>query len=335
MAGFPNSPSIGETYTLGTKVWEWDGTIWKIKTTGAVGPQGVQGAQGNQGTAGAAGVQGNQGWQGSVGPQGNQGRQGISGPQGNQGNQGLKGDQGNQGNQGNQGIAGLSATGVQGPQGNQGRQGVSGPQGNQGNQGRQGNQGNQGNQGRQGPTGSFGLTSVDLLTAAKFRVSPIFAKVNNDQTFDTDYFGAFEDIFTYQQIEYDQTAQSTIFTDYGERSNSFGDIAATESADLRLGTIVYTTFGGFTGTSTIDITGYNISNDSAMVKNVMFVFNNPSGNTPPTITFTAKGSTTAVLFSDETGAPVFAATSQAVMIPFAYLETTNKWYAGSQLTFNL
>ena len=65
MAGFPNSPSLNDTYTLGDKTWEWDGSMWRIKTTGAVGPQGPQG---------------NQGPQGSVGPQGNQGPQGTQGP---------------------------------------------------------------------------------------------------------------------------------------------------------------------------------------------------------------------------------------------------------------
>jgi len=88
MAGFPNSPVTGDSYTLGDKSWEWNGELWRIKTTGAVGPQGNQGTQGNEGSTGSAGVQGNQG---------NQGRQGIDG---------INGTQGNQGNQGRQGVAG-------------------------------------------------------------------------------------------------------------------------------------------------------------------------------------------------------------------------------------
>lgn len=97
MAGFPNSPSLNDTYTLGDKTWEWDGTMWRIKTTGAVGPQGNQGNQGNAGSAGNAGVQGPQGNQGRQGNQGNAGSAGSAGVQGPQGNQGRQGNQGNQG----------------------------------------------------------------------------------------------------------------------------------------------------------------------------------------------------------------------------------------------
>jgi hypothetical protein len=82
MAGFPNSPSLNDTYTLGDKTWEWDGTMWRIKTTGAVGPQGNQGNQGNAGSAGSNGVQGPQGNQGNAGSAGSNG---VQGPQGNQG----------------------------------------------------------------------------------------------------------------------------------------------------------------------------------------------------------------------------------------------------------
>ena len=82
MAGFPNSPSLNDTYTLGDKTWEWDGTMWRIKTTGAVGPQGPQGNQGSAGSAGSNGVQGPQGNQGSAGTNGSNG---VQGPQGNQG----------------------------------------------------------------------------------------------------------------------------------------------------------------------------------------------------------------------------------------------------------
>ena len=88
MAGFPNSPVTGDSYTLGDKNWEWNGELWRIKTTGAVGPQGNQGRQGIAGTNGTNGAQGNQGFQGIAGSngtngtQGNQGRQGAQGPSG-------------------------------------------------------------------------------------------------------------------------------------------------------------------------------------------------------------------------------------------------------------
>lgn len=36
MAGFPNSPSIGQTYTVGTITWEWNGVAWVVKTGGTI-----------------------------------------------------------------------------------------------------------------------------------------------------------------------------------------------------------------------------------------------------------------------------------------------------------
>jgi hypothetical protein len=32
MPGFPNSPSIGNTYTVGNITWQWDGVAWVIKS---------------------------------------------------------------------------------------------------------------------------------------------------------------------------------------------------------------------------------------------------------------------------------------------------------------
>ena len=37
MVNFPNSPTIGQTYTLGTKSWTWDGTAWNSTSTGGGG----------------------------------------------------------------------------------------------------------------------------------------------------------------------------------------------------------------------------------------------------------------------------------------------------------
>lgn len=124
---FPNSPTIGQTFTVGARTWTWNGVRWNLTTYGTQGPQGTQG---------------NQGVTGSQGPKGDQGNQGT---QGNQGNTGSQGPQGNQGSQGSQGVTG--SQGSQGPQGSKGDQGF---QGNQGFQGTQGNQGFQGNQGVQG-----------------------------------------------------------------------------------------------------------------------------------------------------------------------------------------
>lgn len=87
MVTFPNSPSANQEVTIGSKVWYWDATeaTWRIKTTGAVGPQGNQGLAGPTGSAGTNGNQGNQGFQGIAGTNG------TNGTNGNQGNQGFQG----------------------------------------------------------------------------------------------------------------------------------------------------------------------------------------------------------------------------------------------------
>ena len=30
---FPNSPTVGQTYTVGNRTWQWDGTSWNLQTT--------------------------------------------------------------------------------------------------------------------------------------------------------------------------------------------------------------------------------------------------------------------------------------------------------------
>jgi len=37
---FPNSPSVNETHTSGTRTWQWDGTSWGLIASGIVGPEG-------------------------------------------------------------------------------------------------------------------------------------------------------------------------------------------------------------------------------------------------------------------------------------------------------
>ena len=36
MAGFPNTPSVGQTHTIGTITWEWNGVSWVVKSGGTV-----------------------------------------------------------------------------------------------------------------------------------------------------------------------------------------------------------------------------------------------------------------------------------------------------------
>jgi hypothetical protein len=44
---FPNSPSVNDTYTVGNRVWKWNGTVWEVVrstvpySTGPTGPTGA------------------------------------------------------------------------------------------------------------------------------------------------------------------------------------------------------------------------------------------------------------------------------------------------------
>lgn len=161
---FPNNPTVGQQFTAGPYVWEWDGTVWSSVVTesgvGPTGPTGPSGAdstvQGPTGPAGATGATGAQGSQGATGPTG---IQGPTGPQGLRGSTGPTGDTGPQGATGPQGSQGdVGPTGATGPQGSQGEVGPTGPQGVQGVQGIQGATGATGETGATGPTGAIGAT---------------------------------------------------------------------------------------------------------------------------------------------------------------------------------
>ena len=75
MTQFPNSPSVGQTVTFGTLVYEWNGTAWISLGSISVGPTG---ATGNTGSQGIQGVTGNTGADSTVvGPTGAQGPAGA------------------------------------------------------------------------------------------------------------------------------------------------------------------------------------------------------------------------------------------------------------------
>ena len=61
---FPSSPSNGDTYTLNSVTYQYDGTKW-VRYSASVG------AQGSTGSTGSQGGQGPQGPQGPPGPTGN------------------------------------------------------------------------------------------------------------------------------------------------------------------------------------------------------------------------------------------------------------------------
>lgn len=62
---FPSNPTVGDTYTNGINVYEWDGTAWRLVRTSAVGPTGPTGPTGADST-----VEGPTGPPGPSGPTG-------------------------------------------------------------------------------------------------------------------------------------------------------------------------------------------------------------------------------------------------------------------------
>ena len=59
---FPASPSNGDTYTLNSVSYQYDGTKW-VRYSASVGAQGATGATGAQGATGSGGSTGAQGAQ--------------------------------------------------------------------------------------------------------------------------------------------------------------------------------------------------------------------------------------------------------------------------------
>lgn len=78
---FPSNPTVGETYTNGINVYEWDGTAWRLVRTSAQGPTGPAGPTGPSST-----VPGPTGPAGPTGPTGADstvvGPTGPTGPEG-------------------------------------------------------------------------------------------------------------------------------------------------------------------------------------------------------------------------------------------------------------
>ena len=52
---FPSSPSNGDTYSLNSVTYQYDGTKW-VRYSASVGAQGAAGAQGATGSTGAQGA---------------------------------------------------------------------------------------------------------------------------------------------------------------------------------------------------------------------------------------------------------------------------------------
>lgn len=114
---FPDSPTIGQVFTVGDRLWTWSGTYWKQSP--ATGPQGIPGKLTTSDTPPSGPSAGDMWYESSTGitytyydsfwveiGSGSQGAQGATGPQGTTGPQGSSGAQGPTGSTGAQGAQG-------------------------------------------------------------------------------------------------------------------------------------------------------------------------------------------------------------------------------------
>lgn len=94
---FPNSPTIGQTFTVGNNVYTWTGSVWNLTVSPVIGPTGPTGSIGPTGSTGSTGaastVTGPTGSIGSTGPTGPTGATGaastVTGPTGPTGAAGI------------------------------------------------------------------------------------------------------------------------------------------------------------------------------------------------------------------------------------------------------
>lgn len=214
--GFPASPVAGDTLTINSAQYSWNGTTW-IATAVAAGPTGATGTTGPAGAVGAQGSAGNDGADSTVaGPAGATGSAGAAGPTGSQGVQGIQGTAGlginflgqvattsnlpsGSNTQGDAYIvqaddsfhvwdgtsAWVSGGSIQGPQGVQGIQGIQGTTGTTGAAGASGSDGSDGADstvaGPTGPTGAAGTSALVLISQSTAPTSPALGQ----QWFDT------------------------------------------------------------------------------------------------------------------------------------------------------
>ena len=152
---FPNNPVVGDTHTVGTSVWRWNGYAWiRIPDPGAKGEKGDGGQKGDQGITGDKGNQGDKGEKGDVEAQGNKGEKGEDGDKGEPSTvPGDKGQKGETGQDGQDGDDGASIKGEPGDatKGDKGEVGFKGDKGELG-------AGDKGDKGEEG-SGGGGLTS--------------------------------------------------------------------------------------------------------------------------------------------------------------------------------
>ena len=65
---FPNSPSVGDTFTVANVTWRWNGYAWnRIPDPGDKGADGSKGQKGDVGLTGSVGDKGQKGEKGQKG----------------------------------------------------------------------------------------------------------------------------------------------------------------------------------------------------------------------------------------------------------------------------
>ena len=178
---FPNSPTVGQTFSAGGNVWQWTGTVWQVVRVTPTGPTGPQGPTGPAGDTGPTGSSGQFTAQASTPPSsplagdawfntedgavyiyyddywvevGTSEFGGATGPTGPAGVAGATGPTGPSG--GPTGPTGPAGTGDTGPTGPAGEAGATGPTGPAGATGATGT----GDTGPTGPAGATGATGA-------------------------------------------------------------------------------------------------------------------------------------------------------------------------------
>jgi hypothetical protein len=83
---FPNSPTLNQEFTAGSRTWKWTGVVWEFLGAGSSGPTGPTGSTGPAGPMGPTGSTGPTGPTGAdstvTGPTGPTGPTGSTGPTG-------------------------------------------------------------------------------------------------------------------------------------------------------------------------------------------------------------------------------------------------------------
>ena len=86
-----STPTVGSTFGVGTKVWEWNGTVFNLLPRGLTGATGTTGSTGDAGSTGSTGDTGATGVTGATGSTGSTGFTGATGATGAVGATGATG----------------------------------------------------------------------------------------------------------------------------------------------------------------------------------------------------------------------------------------------------